>query len=122
MNMSTTDRTARRQPRTPTKTSRRLGGPPGTPTAPSGLVGSGVTTDMRYLSIRTACQYRSRAGAEPACENPDVVTRSLFLTFEGIEGCGKTTQLNRAAEWLAARGRVVLATREPGGTALGQRL
>ena len=51
-----------------------------------------------------------------------VVIRGLFLTFEGIEGCGKTTQLNRAAEWLAARGRVVLTTREPGGTALGQRL
>jgi dTMP kinase len=51
-----------------------------------------------------------------------VVTRGLLLTFEGIEGCGKTTQLNRAAEWLASRGRVVLATREPGGTALGQRL
>jgi dTMP kinase len=51
-----------------------------------------------------------------------VVTRGLFLTFEGIEGCGKTTQLTRAAEWFAARGRVVLATREPGGTPLGQSL
>jgi dTMP kinase len=51
-----------------------------------------------------------------------VVTRGLFLTFEGIEGCGKTTQLDRAAEWLSARGRLVLATREPGGTALGLRL
>ncbi len=51
-----------------------------------------------------------------------VVARGLFLTFEGIEGCGKTTQLNRAAEWLASRGRAVLTTREPGGTALGQHL
>jgi dTMP kinase len=51
-----------------------------------------------------------------------VVARGRFLTFEGIEGCGKTTQMNRAAEWLASRGRVVLTTREPGGTALGQRL
>ncbi|MFI5118815.1 MAG: dTMP kinase [Thermoanaerobaculia bacterium] len=50
------------------------------------------------------------------------MTRGRFLTFEGIEGCGKTTQMNRAAAWLASRGRVVLATREPGGTALGQRL
>jgi dTMP kinase len=50
------------------------------------------------------------------------VKRGLFLTFEGIEGCGKTTQLNRAADWLKARGRAVVATREPGGTALGLRL
>jgi dTMP kinase len=48
-----------------------------------------------------------------------VVTRGLFLTFEGIEGCGKTTQLDRAAHWLRARGRAVVTTREPGGTALG---
>jgi dTMP kinase len=51
-----------------------------------------------------------------------VVTRGLFLTFEGIEGCGKTTQLDRAADWLRARGRAVVTTREPGGTALGIRL
>lgn len=51
-----------------------------------------------------------------------VVVRGLFVTFEGIEGCGKTTQLRRAADWLAARGNAVLTTREPGGTALGGRL
>jgi len=51
-----------------------------------------------------------------------VVTRGLFLTFEGIEGCGKTTQLDRAAAWLQARGHAVLTTLEPGGTALGTRL
>jgi len=51
-----------------------------------------------------------------------VVTRGRFLTFEGIEGSGKTTQMQRAAEWLASRGRAVLTTREPGGTALGRRL
>jgi dTMP kinase len=51
-----------------------------------------------------------------------VVTHGLFLTFEGIEGCGKTTQMDRAADWLKARGRAVVTTREPGGTALGVRL
>ena len=50
------------------------------------------------------------------------MTRGLFVTFEGIEGCGKTTQLNRAADWLRARGHAVLTTREPGGTALGKRV
>ena len=50
------------------------------------------------------------------------MTRGRFLTFEGIEGSGKTTQMQRAAEWLTSRGRAVLTTREPGGTALGRRL
>ncbi len=50
------------------------------------------------------------------------MTRGLFVTFEGIEGCGKTTQLNRTADWLRARGHAVLTTREPGGTALGMRI
>ena len=45
-----------------------------------------------------------------------------FVTFEGIEGVGKTTQLRLAAEWLKSRGASVLATAEPGGTPLGQKI
>jgi len=46
-------------------------------------------------------------------------TRGLFLTFEGGDGSGKSTQSARLTEWLTAQGRTVLHSREPGGTELG---
>jgi dTMP kinase len=48
--------------------------------------------------------------------------RGIFLTFEGIEGCGKSTQILKLAEFLRANGRSVLTVREPGGTELGESL
>lgn len=45
-----------------------------------------------------------------------------FITFEGIDGCGKTTQLRLLASQLRVRGLELVTTREPGGTTLGQRL
>ncbi|MBD2100503.1 dTMP kinase [Leptolyngbya sp. FACHB-261] len=42
-----------------------------------------------------------------------------LITFEGVEGAGKTTQLERLQTWLVAEGYKVQVTREPGGTALG---
>lgn len=43
----------------------------------------------------------------------------LFITLEGGDGSGKTTQAELLGEWLAGQGRTVVRTREPGGTAVG---
>jgi dTMP kinase len=45
-----------------------------------------------------------------------------FITFEGIEGCGKTTQIRKAADFLRGNAVDVLLTEEPGGSALGAEL
>jgi dTMP kinase len=48
--------------------------------------------------------------------------RGWFITLEGGDGAGKTTQAERLEQWLGEHGRHVVRTREPGGTDLGQRI
>lgn len=46
----------------------------------------------------------------------------MFITFEGIDGVGKSTQLDLLQQWLEGRGREVIRTLEPGGTELGKEI
>lgn len=46
----------------------------------------------------------------------------MFITFEGSEGCGKTTQMGLLAEHLTRQGYPILTTREPGGTPIGEQV
>jgi dTMP kinase len=46
----------------------------------------------------------------------------MFITFEGLDGSGKTTQIKRLAAWLAERARPLTLTRQPGGTVAGDRI
>ena len=45
-----------------------------------------------------------------------------FITIEGLEGAGKTTQAQVLVEWLASRGHKIVRTREPGGTPVAEKI
>ncbi|MGE5329361.1 MAG: dTMP kinase [Deltaproteobacteria bacterium] len=48
--------------------------------------------------------------------------KGYFITAEGLDGCGKTTQLSNIASYFEQNGREVILTREPGGTKLGEKI
>ena len=50
------------------------------------------------------------------------MTRGLFISFEGIDGAGKSSHIDSLAQWFRQQGRNVVLTREPGGTVLSEKL
>ena len=50
------------------------------------------------------------------------MTKGLFITFEGPDGCGKSTQIERLKNFLCSKGYDVVLTREPGGTAMSEKI
>lgn len=55
-------------------------------------------------------------------EKDQLQNQGAFITFDGIDGAGKTTQIDLLAAWLQRQGKTVYITREPGGTALSEKI
>lgn len=76
--------------------------------------------DQEQKALRSGClkdpESRLRNG------RPEKMDRGLFITLEGPDGSGKTTQIGNIAEYFRSKGREVVLTREPGGTEIGEKL
>ena len=68
---------------------------------------------MQFVLIRNARVYSM---------DKNMNKRGKFITFEGSEGAGKTTQINLLKEYLSSKNIEVVSTREPGGTPLAEKL
>src|SRR5438046_5013947 len=81
---------------------------------------STCTSSRRASSASTTCEPMKPAPPVTTARTRRIVRTAVFVTFEGLDGSGKTTQAELLVEALRAAAREVVATREPGGTPLGE--
>ena len=77
---------------------------------------------FRPASAPSRHDHSAPSDVQRDCPVSSAARRGLFITFEGGEGCGKSVQISRFAEYLRTRGCNVVMTREPGGTPVGKEI
>src|SRR3989442_2571162 len=87
---------------------------------PDAKLSTTTTSSPRSTNVSTRFDPMNPAPPVTTVRKAPYRRRAMFVTFEGIDGSGKTTQAQLLEEWLRGEGRSVVATREPGGTPLGE--
>lgn len=77
---------------------------------------------MSFNSADPRLLSRDPEDVDVDAPGPRMMARGRFITFEGVEGAGKSSQIPPLADWLRGRGIAVVTTREPGGSPIAERI